>query len=153
MHDALTRFTPVVEGRKAKGMKDMLSLFSELSKSEKYTADEKPACYAALVAAVAQTATPKEAQKVLEMIRKHNAMRHVPADQKETVHARLVRLALSSAAPRDGETQNRILSALIQAGVAGDRGEAFSLAICSQMSYVDLDTIAEATYQANPTLH
>lgn len=145
MTDTLTRFNPVLEGRKAKGMKDVMALFGDLTKSDKYTPDEKPVCFAVLIDTVSRLASTKDAHKLLETIRKHGAMAHVPATQKEEVAARLVRLAMSSAAPHDGETQYRITQALIAAGVAGDRGEVFSLALFSQMSYDDLDTICDVT--------
>lgn len=127
--EAIQRFRGVMQSRReAKGVEGLISLYKALHESTKYTAEEKPACFAVLTPAIAVIITEEHIEQLLTEIEKYEAMKYLAQDARSMVAAKLSAVHLRNACDKGNNVLLHAPTQLMTAGVAAHFDDVLLLA-------------------------
>lgn len=127
--EAIQRFRGVMQSRReAKGVEGLISLYKALDESTKYTAEEKPACFAVLTPAIAVIITEQHIELLLTEIEKYEAMKYLAQDARSMVAAKLCAIHLRNACDQGNNVLLHAPTLLMTAGVAAHFDDVLALA-------------------------
>lgn len=142
--DAVTRFRDVMRKRNdSAGVVGLLTLFEALKTSTKFSDADKPACYAALVAATAAQVDAASIQEMLGNLVVYKAMPFVAADSRDLIGAKLTAVTLETALPQGDEALDNAQLDLISAGVAVDLADVLRLAALGNVPQATIDLVRD----------
>lgn len=118
---SVARFKEVMQNRKSQGgVAGLMTLFEALKVSTKFAEEHKPACYAALVNALAGLAEGQDCVDLVDSLRTYGAMAHVSADAKDLVAGRIAKSCLAAALADGDDVLRAVPATLVSAGVVKD---------------------------------
>lgn len=140
--DCITRFRGVMKSRhEIGGVVGLISLFDALKNSVKFTAEEKPSCFAFLIPAVTARVTVAEIGDAVAALTAHQAMQYLAADSRDMVAAKLTATMLAAGVAAGDDALRDVPAKLIAAGVVADEADLMRLAAMGNVPAETLDLL------------
>lgn len=140
---AVARFKEVIRNRdENKGVPAVLVLFESLTVSDKFAAEDKPACFATLISALATRAEGQDAITHVDNLVAYGAAKHVPEVDRDVIFGRILRNYLDACLAVGDSALAAAPATLISAGVVPDMAEMVRLAMDEGVLPETLDLIA-----------
>lgn len=140
--DCIGRFRNVMKQRhEIGGVVGLISLFDALKNSVKFTAEEKPSCFAFLIPAVTARVTVAEIGDAVAALTAHQAMQYLAADSRDMVAAKLTATMLAAGVAAGDDALRDVPAKLIAAGVVADEADLMRLAAMGNVPAETLDLL------------
>lgn len=146
--NAVERFRGVMKGRKdSRGVEGVISVFESLAVSTKFTADEKPACFAVLVPAATALVTTETINYLVAQIEKYDAMQYLAHDARAMVASKLCAVFMAAACAKGNDELLKSPTVLMSAGIAPDYDESLKLAAAGGLAKETIELLNDLVEQ------
>lgn len=150
--ESVERFRGVMKSRNDTAqIAGLQTLFEALKVSAKFPEEDKPACYAVLVSALAPQAEGEQSVALVANLTSYGAMAHVPADIRDVVSGRIAAAYLAAAlASGNNDMLKDAPAVLTAAGVVKDIADLARVAKVAGTPAETLDLVTDLQEAAVP---